>query len=277
MAVENDFLVFAGAAGANVLTQAEWLAFAQLADGFQSGVLTSASLNKALRQASTIAALVAQFIADNSGQAVLDDGTIASKETNLEAAIKNLVPPSGSGSTYWPTLPAGNYHASGASSNALTSSASVGAANNMTLIPFTVPRNCAVTEIGFYVTTAAGSLYANAGIYSDASGAPHALLASTGQISTGTTGMITAAVSLTLTAGVPYWAAVAMTGASQSIFAGLYVQAYGNQALGFPGASPTGGSTVALVQALASGWTVLPPTAAPTSTTTQAPVVFFNG
>ncbi len=276
MTVEQDFQVFAGAAGANVLTQAEWLAFAQLADGFQSGVLTSASLNKALRQATTIAALVAQFIADNSGQPVLDDGTIANKETNLEAAIKSLVPPSASGSTYWPTLPTGNYHASGASSNGLTSSASVGAANNMTLIPFTVPRNCVVTEIGFYVSSAVGGYYADAGIYSDASGAPNALLASTGQISTGTTGMQTAAVSLTLTAGVPYWAAVAMTGASQNIFAGLYMQAYGNQALGFPGASATAGS-VALVEALASGWTALPATAAPTGTTTAAPVVFFNG
>ena len=83
MSVENDFQVFAGAAGANVLTQAEWLALAQLTTGFQSGVLTSASLNKALRQASTIAALLAQFIAANSGQPVLDDGTIANKELNL--------------------------------------------------------------------------------------------------------------------------------------------------------------------------------------------------
>ncbi len=275
MAVENDFQVFAGAAGANVLTQAEWLALAQLTTGFESGILTSASLNKALRQASTIAALVAQFIADYSGQAVLDDGTIANKEVNLEAAIKSLNPPSASGSTYWPPLPSGNFHASGAASNALSTSASVGAANNMTLIPFIVPRACAVTEIGFFVSSSFGG-YADAGIYSDVSGAPSALLASTGQISTGTVGMNTAAVSLTLQPGTPYWGAVAMTGASASIFAGVYLGSYGSQALGFEGASPTIAS-VALVQALTSGWTALPATAAPTGTATSAPVVFFNG
>ena len=276
MAVENDFQVFAGAAGANVLTQAEWLALAQLTTGFESGILTSASLNKALRQASTIAALVAQFIADYSGQAVLDDGTIANKEVNLEAAIKSLNPPSASGSTYWPPLPSGNFHASGAASNALTTAAGVGAANNMTLIPFIVPRACAVTEIGFFVNSAVAGYYADAGIYSDASGAPSALLASTGQISTGTVGMNTAAVSLTLQPGTPYWGAVAMTAASEPIFTGIYSGSYGSQALGFEGASPTMAS-VALVQALTSGWTALPATAAPTGTATIAPVVFFNG
>jgi len=82
----NDFLVFGGGAGANVMSQADWLALAQRASGFQSGVAQSAQLNKAWRQPSIMAAVLAQFISDRTGQDVLDDGTTATILTNLKAS-----------------------------------------------------------------------------------------------------------------------------------------------------------------------------------------------
>lgn len=84
----NDFVPIAGSAGANVTTQAAYLALVSLlANGFSSGVVDSPSFNKALRQASAIAAGVAQYVADLSGDNVLDDGNAA----NLLASIKKAV------------------------------------------------------------------------------------------------------------------------------------------------------------------------------------------
>jgi hypothetical protein len=85
----NDFLPFATGGSANVLTQAQWAALAALLNGFQSGVADSKSINKAFRQSSIMSAVLAQFIADQSGQNSVDDGTTATLEANLLAAIKN--------------------------------------------------------------------------------------------------------------------------------------------------------------------------------------------
>lgn len=90
MTAQNDYLAFAAGAGANVLTQAQLAALTSLASGFQSGVVTSAALNKLLRQHSVVAAAVAQMIADVTGQAVVDDGSVAGFEAKLEAAISAL-------------------------------------------------------------------------------------------------------------------------------------------------------------------------------------------
>ncbi|UGB47012.1 hypothetical protein LQ772_06890 [Frateuria edaphi] len=86
----NDFLPFAGGAGANVLTQADYAALAALGPGFGSGILLSDQLNKVLRQGTVMAAALAQFIADNSGNNVVDDGTTATIESSLVAAIAAL-------------------------------------------------------------------------------------------------------------------------------------------------------------------------------------------
>lgn len=83
----NDFLVFGGGAGANVMSQADWAALAQRLSGFQSGVAQSAQLNKAWRQSSIMAAVLAQFISDQTGQDVLDDGTIATILANMKKAM----------------------------------------------------------------------------------------------------------------------------------------------------------------------------------------------
>lgn len=83
----NDFLPFATGSGANVLSQGDWVALAQRLSGFQSGVAQSAQLNKAWRQSSIMAAVVAAFIADITGQDVIDDGTTATILANLKAAV----------------------------------------------------------------------------------------------------------------------------------------------------------------------------------------------
>lgn len=80
----NDFLVFGGGAGANVVTQSAWAALGARTAGFSSGVAQSAQLNKAWRQSSIMAAVLGQFITDRTGQDVLDDGTTATILANLK-------------------------------------------------------------------------------------------------------------------------------------------------------------------------------------------------
>ncbi|MCK1783431.1 hypothetical protein L9Z73_03360 [Pseudomonas sp. TNT11] len=87
----NDFLPFGSAVGANVSTQAEYVALAARANGFTAGTAVSKQLNKAWRQSSVISATLAQFIADQSGNDVLDDGNLATIQTNLGLAIKAAI------------------------------------------------------------------------------------------------------------------------------------------------------------------------------------------
>lgn len=84
----NDFLPFATAGGANVVTQAAYAALPALSTGYQAGVAASNQLNKTWRQSSIMAAVLAQFAADYSGQNSVDDGTTATLEANLVAAIR---------------------------------------------------------------------------------------------------------------------------------------------------------------------------------------------
>lgn len=82
----NDFKSFATGAGANVLSQADWAALPALLSGFSSGKASSAQVNKAIRQASTIGALVGQFIA-NAGVDALDNGDVAGLVTKFTNAL----------------------------------------------------------------------------------------------------------------------------------------------------------------------------------------------
>ena len=88
MSLEQDFLPFATGAGANVVSQAVYAALAALSTGYQSGVAQSAQLNKTWRQSSIAAAVLAQFIVNNSGQPAIDDGTTATLLTNLVTAVQ---------------------------------------------------------------------------------------------------------------------------------------------------------------------------------------------
>ncbi|MGU9935084.1 gp53-like domain-containing protein [Enterobacter asburiae] len=72
----NNFKPFATAANANVVSQADWEARPALLSGFTSGKAASAEVNKAIRQASFIAAALAQYTANKSGQNVLDDADL---------------------------------------------------------------------------------------------------------------------------------------------------------------------------------------------------------
>jgi len=83
----NDFLVFGGGSSPNVIDQATYAALTARLAGFQSGTALSAQLNKVWRQSSIMAAVLAQFTANFSGQNSVDDGTIATLLTNLQAAI----------------------------------------------------------------------------------------------------------------------------------------------------------------------------------------------
>ncbi|WP_237448778.1 hypothetical protein [Pantoea sp. Seng] len=87
----NNFKPFAQASGANVTSQADYEALAALLTGFQSGKASSAQINKALRQSSAIASVLAQFIADKSGNDVLDNGSTSTILTNLLLALKGNV------------------------------------------------------------------------------------------------------------------------------------------------------------------------------------------
>ncbi|EPY4553663.1 glycine-rich domain-containing protein [Klebsiella pneumoniae] len=83
----NDFKAFATGNGANVISQADYLALAALASGFSSGKASSAQVNKALRQATVMANVLAQFIADSANVDVLDDGNTASILSNLKNSM----------------------------------------------------------------------------------------------------------------------------------------------------------------------------------------------
>lgn len=72
----NNFKPFATAANANVTAQADWETLPALLSGFMAGKASSAQVNKAIRQASFIAAALAQYTSNKSGLDVLDDGDL---------------------------------------------------------------------------------------------------------------------------------------------------------------------------------------------------------
>jgi len=83
----SDFLPFATGAGSNVISQATYAALAAQQTGFQAGVANSAQLNKVWRQSSIMAAVLAQFIVNQTGQNAADDGTTATLIANLGSAV----------------------------------------------------------------------------------------------------------------------------------------------------------------------------------------------
>ncbi|WP_199187338.1 MULTISPECIES: hypothetical protein [Pantoea] len=88
----NNFKAFANTNSANVTSQAEYEALAALLSGFQSGKASSAQINKVLRQSSTMAYVLAQFISDSASVDVLDNGSPATILANLKAGLTALTP-----------------------------------------------------------------------------------------------------------------------------------------------------------------------------------------
>ncbi|HBK4844332.1 MULTISPECIES: gp53-like domain-containing protein [Enterobacter cloacae complex] len=83
----NNFKAFALDPNANVMSQADWEALPARLSGFISGPAKSAQVNKAIRQASFIAAALAQYTANKSGLDVLDDGDLNGFIAKMSAAF----------------------------------------------------------------------------------------------------------------------------------------------------------------------------------------------
>jgi hypothetical protein len=84
----NDFKAFAIDPGANVMTQADYVALAALVSGFSAGIAPSAQLNKVWRQGSIGIEVMGAFINAQTGLDALDDGNIATLLTNFTNAVK---------------------------------------------------------------------------------------------------------------------------------------------------------------------------------------------
>ncbi len=83
----SDFLAFGGGSAANVIDQSTYGVLAARLTGFKSGTAQSAQLNKVWRQSSIMAAVVAQFIVNQTGQNATDDGTTTTLLSNLATAV----------------------------------------------------------------------------------------------------------------------------------------------------------------------------------------------
>ena len=89
---KNDFKPFAIASGANVATQEEWEKLVALSTGFTAGIARSGEMNKALRQSTVIASVLAQFMADKTGRDILDNGDVVSIYNAFKDAINSVIP-----------------------------------------------------------------------------------------------------------------------------------------------------------------------------------------
>lgn len=83
----NDFLPFATEPGANVISQADYDVLTARQNGFLAGIAKSNEVNKVWRQSSFIIAAVAQYVANQTGDDVLDDGDFDNFVNMLTAAV----------------------------------------------------------------------------------------------------------------------------------------------------------------------------------------------
>jgi hypothetical protein len=87
LTVENDFAPFATGAGANVMPLTTYLGSPQLANGVATGIADPTLYNRSIRQATFVAAAMATFSVNGSGQPALDDGNLTEFVTNFTHAI----------------------------------------------------------------------------------------------------------------------------------------------------------------------------------------------
>lgn len=102
MTATNDFLAFAAAGGANVVSQSTYAGGAVVGPGFVSGIAPSNVCNKAWRQSSIMAAVLAQVMANMTGQSSVDDGTTSTLISNLLStmALAGYAADTGSANSY---------------------------------------------------------------------------------------------------------------------------------------------------------------------------------
>lgn len=82
----NDFIGFASAGSANIMSQADFAAAAEQTNGVQPGPASSSLANKVWRQGANMAAALGWLMSD-MGQNALDDGDIGTLKTSLKTAI----------------------------------------------------------------------------------------------------------------------------------------------------------------------------------------------
>lgn len=82
-----DYIPFATGGGANVYVPATYQALAIVVTGVEPGLADPQLANTTWRLASMVSAAVANFIANQLGISVLDDGNLSTLTTNLTAAI----------------------------------------------------------------------------------------------------------------------------------------------------------------------------------------------
>lgn len=82
----NDFIGFASAGSANIMSQADFAAAAEQMDGVQPGPASSALANKVLRQGANMASALGAIINDY-GLDAFDDGDIATLKGNLKPTL----------------------------------------------------------------------------------------------------------------------------------------------------------------------------------------------
>lgn len=88
----NDFIGFASAGSANIMSQADYAAAAEQTDGVQPGMASSKLANKAWRQGANMAAALGEII-KAQGIDALDNGDIATLSNNIVSALSALYLP----------------------------------------------------------------------------------------------------------------------------------------------------------------------------------------
>jgi hypothetical protein len=95
----SNFSAFGLGAGAFVYTPAAWAANPVRSSGFPPGLLLKEQLNTPIRQASSIATMVANFIAANQAADVQDNGDLVTLLAQFQSAIASFVGSNASGYT----------------------------------------------------------------------------------------------------------------------------------------------------------------------------------
>lgn len=97
----NDFKAFGVGPGDDATSQTEYVAATWRVQGWRSGILPHQQINKVLRQTSSVAAAVAQTVADLTQADVIDDGNVTALTNQVKLAFSAYLPYN-SGTTYPP-------------------------------------------------------------------------------------------------------------------------------------------------------------------------------
>ena len=91
MAASSDFVPFATGIGANVASQADYVAAATTGTGYTPGVASSELCNKSWRQATFQAAVLASLVANVLNINVADNGNLTAAVNNLLSALNAII------------------------------------------------------------------------------------------------------------------------------------------------------------------------------------------